>query len=162
MLDRVKAPETEVFRQTGGFPSRERMMKGPVAVIECEQQIPCNPCEDACPKHAITVGNPITNLPCLDGDRCIGCGLCIAGCPGQAIFLIDMNYSEGKALVGIPYEYLPVPEVGQTVKVKNRNGEVLDGGTVARILDNKASDRTKVVFVAVNKDIAEEVRAIGI
>ena len=39
-----------------GIPSEERMKLGPVACIECLQQIPCNPCEEACPRGAITVG----------------------------------------------------------------------------------------------------------
>jgi len=108
------------------------------------------------------VGNPITNLPYLDEDKCIGCGLCIASCPGQAIFLINMAYSEDKALVGMPYEYLPMPKIGQIVKAKNRNGQVIGEGTVTQILDNEAYDKTKVVFVAVGKDVAEEVRAIEI
>jgi len=30
------------------FPSIERINKGPVAVIECFQNIPCNPCQTAC------------------------------------------------------------------------------------------------------------------
>ena len=29
------------------FPPSERAERGPVAVIECVQQIPCNPCEKA-------------------------------------------------------------------------------------------------------------------
>jgi len=48
------------------LPARDRLAKGPVAVIECVQNIPCNPCEAACPARAITVGQPITALPVLD------------------------------------------------------------------------------------------------
>ena len=52
----------------GQYPSEERMKKGPVAVCECLQRIPCNPCESSCPFHAITIGEDISNLPALDAE----------------------------------------------------------------------------------------------
>ena len=45
------------------MPTDERYAKGPIAVIECVQEIPCNPCEVACKLGAIKIGEPITNLP---------------------------------------------------------------------------------------------------
>ena len=69
-----------------GFPGMETLKNKKCVVIECKQNIPCNPCESACPHHAITIGNPITNLPVVDSEKCIGCGLCVAQCPGQACF----------------------------------------------------------------------------
>ena len=48
-------------------------------VIECTQNIPCNPCQDACPKHCIRIGSNITALPSIDPEKkCTGCGGC---CP---------------------------------------------------------------------------------
>lgn len=38
---------TEELRAIGHYPSEERMRKGPVAVCECLQRIPCNPCESS-------------------------------------------------------------------------------------------------------------------
>ena len=73
------------------FPPSERAERGPVAVIECVQQIPCNPCEKACPFGAIEVGPDITNLPRLDLDKCRGCGICLSKCPGLAIFLLMLR-----------------------------------------------------------------------
>jgi len=35
----------------GNFPSEERLLKGFVAVHECYQDIPCNPCVESCPVH---------------------------------------------------------------------------------------------------------------
>ena len=61
-----------------GFPGMETLKNKKCVVIECKQNIPCNPCESACPHHAITIGNPITNLPVVDSEKCIGCGLCVA------------------------------------------------------------------------------------
>ena len=84
---KVGYPCMEELRKVPGFPSEERMRKGPVAVIECVQEIPCNPCQAACPKKAITIGENITHLPVLDQEVCIGCGICISRCPGLAIFV---------------------------------------------------------------------------
>ena len=47
-------PSLEEIRAANGWPSEERFAKGPVAIAECVQEIPCNPCEAACPMHAIT------------------------------------------------------------------------------------------------------------
>lgn len=59
-------------------------------VIECTQNIPCNPCQDACRKGCIKIGSNITSLPVVDEEHpCIGCGMCVASCSGQAIFLIE-------------------------------------------------------------------------
>ena len=74
------------------LPSKDRFEKGPVAVIECIQEIPCNPCEAACRFGAIQIGDPITNLPKLIENKCTGCGICVANCPGLAIFIINKVY----------------------------------------------------------------------
>lgn len=64
-------------------------------VIECVQNIPCNPCQDACPKHCIKIGSHITALPAVDPEvECIGCGLCVSSCSGQAIFLVQEECDE--------------------------------------------------------------------
>lgn len=62
-------PSIEEIKNATGWPDEERFARGPVAVIECVQKIPCNPCEAACPAHAITVGSPITNTPVLDREE---------------------------------------------------------------------------------------------
>jgi len=156
----VKASSVEELRKIPGYPSNSRFAKGIVAVLECEEEIPCNPCEDACPRKAIRIGTPITNLPVLNEELCIGCGICVAGCPGQAIFMVDKTYSEKEDLVGIPYEFLPVPKIGDLVKVANRNGEILGTGKVVKILDTKKNNKTKLIYIAVQKGYGEEARAI--
>ena len=45
---------TAELKEMGMFPSEERMRKGPVAIAECVEHIPCNPCETSCPFHAIS------------------------------------------------------------------------------------------------------------
>lgn len=92
------------------LPTNERYEKGPVAVIECVQEFHAIH-ESACKFGAITIGEPITNLPIVAHDQCIGCGVCVSKCSGLAIFIIvNKAYSETTATVGFPYEYVPMPE----------------------------------------------------
>ncbi|MDP2856454.1 MAG: 4Fe-4S binding protein [Bacillota bacterium] len=143
-----------------GYPSRERMMKGPVAVIECTQEIPCNPCEAACPHGAITVGLPITRCPELDGEECTGCGLCIAACPGLAVFVVDMCFAPGRTAVSFPYEYLPLAARGDKVTACDRSGHAVCEAEVLKVLCPPRNDHTAVVTVVVPTAFAQEVRGI--
>ncbi len=151
-VKKVGAPSLQELERTPCFPSREQMMKGPVAVIECVEEIPCNPCETSCPHGAITVGYPITALPVLDIEKCKGCGLCIAACPGLAIYLKDYTYSEDRALIMFPFEYYPLPEVGREVILVNRLGGEVCCGEVIRVNTSKRNDRTTVISAAFDKD----------
>lgn len=143
------------------YPSEERMKKGAVAVAECIQQIPCNPCEAACKKGAIQLGSPITNLPIIAMETCNGCGLCVAQCPGLAIFVMDKSYSDTEGTVAFPNEYLPLPEVGQTVKAVNRSGKEICDARVVKVLNPKSFDRTPVVTIEVPIEYVEEARGIS-
>lgn len=140
--------------------SDERYAKGPVAVIECVQEIPCNPCEGACRFNAITIGEPITNLPKINEANCTGCGVCVAQCPGLAIFIVDKAYSDTEATVAFPYEYTPVPAVGEEWEAVNRKGEVQCKAKIVKVMNPKAFDRTPVVTVAIPKEYADEVRSV--
>lgn len=142
------------------LPAAERMAKGPVAVIECIQDIPCNPCEKACPFQAITVGLPITTLPALDAGKCKGCGVCIAKCPGLAIFVVDCSRPGGEGTVQMPYESHPLPQIGEAVAVCDRKGQRVATGTVEKVLAVAAQDHTAVITVRVPKDLVNVVRAI--
>jgi Pyruvate/2-oxoacid:ferredoxin oxidoreductase delta subunit len=94
------------------WPSKERLKKGPVVIVECFQQIPCNPCETSCSQKAIVVGEDINALPRVDHSKCNGCTICVSRCPGLAIFVIDEKYSEAESAVTMPYEFLPLPQKG--------------------------------------------------
>ncbi|MDO4552433.1 MAG: (2Fe-2S)-binding protein [Bacillota bacterium] len=150
----------EELKAAKDYPSQERFGKGPVAVIECIQEIPCNPCEMACKFGAIEIGSPITKLPRLDEEKCKGCGLCVPKCPGLAIFVIDKTYSEKEGTVSFPYEYLPLPEKGQCVEAVDRKGKSVCIGTVVDVKNIKSFDRTAVVTLAVPKELTDQVRGI--
>lgn len=154
-------PSKEELKNAPGVPTKKRLNKGPVAVIECLQVIPCNPCTAACPFGAITM-KEFPSLPYLDEEKCVGCGLCISACPGQAIFVIDKTYSDAEALVSFPYEFLPLPEVGMKVDAVNREGKVVAGGKVIRVKSDKNYDHTLVVTIAVPKEWTDEVRGISL
>jgi Fe-S-cluster-containing hydrogenase component 2 len=150
----------EELAELPGMPSEERLKKGAVAVIECAEEIPCNPCESACPRGAIEIGENINSLPILKEELCTGCGLCIPVCPGLAIFIVDLTFSEQEALVQLPHEFLPLPKQGATVNCLNRKGQIVSQGRVVKVTNPKKYDRTPVISVAVPKELGQEVRAI--
>ncbi len=145
-----------------GYPSEKRFGAGPVAVIECIQEIPCNPCESACRFNAILVGKPITNLPRLVEEKCRGCGECIPACPGLAIFVVNENYSPAEGTVSIPYEYLPLPETGSIVCALDRCGERVCSARVIRVSNPGKNNGTAVVTIVVPKKFSNKVRGFRI
>jgi ferredoxin len=163
MMDGVKytgIPSKEEREQAPGVPSREGMTRGRVACIECVQEIPCNPCEGSCHFGAISIGSTITNLPVLDESRCTGCGACVAACPGLAITVLDRSYSDQEATVDFPFEYLPLPAVGDVVEAVNREGETVCEAKVLRVMTPPANEGTTVIRIAIPKKFIDEVRSI--
>lgn len=151
---------TAYLKEHGMYPTEERMKKGPVAVCECVQEIPCNPCESACPFHAIKVGEHISNTPKVSWNDCKGCGQCIAHCSGLATFVLDKSYSDQVGSVSFPYEYIRSFEKGDTVGAADRSGKRVCDGVVKRIIDTKNNDRTPVVTLEVPIEFVDEVRSV--
>lgn len=147
-------------RKGPGIPSARRRRLGPVACIECYQHIPCNPCEAACPRGAITVGDDITGLPHLDEEKCNGCGLCMTRCPGLAIFTVDESGEEERARVSFPYEYVPLPAVGDQVACADRMGQYVTQGVVRGVRLLPAFDHTAIVTVDIPREFSMEVRSL--
>lgn len=92
------------------------------AIIECPQDIPCNPCEKSCPVGAIVVGEKINQQPDYDPSKCIGCGKCLSACPGRAILLIQYNYSDTTSKITIPFEFCSNIKKGSQVELLDKNG----------------------------------------
>lgn len=150
-------------------PPIERLKEGPVAIIECFQEIPCNPCYTSCPTEAIKGMDNINNIPVLDYDKCIGCGTCITACPGLAIFVVDFlrksstsqekeNTKKGSSIIRIPYEFLPLPNEGDMVTALNREGIPVGEAKVFKVQRGKGKNKTAVIWLEVDRGLVMEIR----
>ena len=128
-------------------------------VMECTQNIPCNPCQDACPKGCISIGDNIVSLPAVvENAECINCGMCVASCSGQAIFLVNEDCGDGMAEVTIPYEFLPLPEMGARGIALGRNGREVCEAEIVSVKSIKAYDKTSLLTMKVPKSCAMKAR----
>jgi len=121
-------------------------------VLRCIQEIPCDPCREACPEHLISLrGDSIMNLPRFEG-ACLGCGRCVAVCPGLAISLVFNDYDPAgeKALIMLPYELnLADLPLGKQVDTVDFDGEVVGQGTVVAVRDRPEQNRRHLLLVEV-------------
>ncbi len=119
-------------------------------VIECTQNIPCNPCQDACRFGCIKIGNTITSLPAVDPEaQCRNCGMCVAACSGQAIFLIDEEPGRDYADITLPYEFLPAPKKGERGQALDRAGRRICEAEVVDYRLIPAFDHTALLTIRV-------------
>ncbi len=160
MFEKTGIPSKEMVM--GKFPSIERINKGPVAVVECYKEIPCNPCETACKFNAINVGDDINNIPVLNIDNCTGCAVCLSKCPGLAIMVVDGSKSKENVKIKIPYEFLPLPEKGDIVRGLDREGKYVADVTVASVLNPKSFDRTPIITIEADRKYIYELRNIQV
>lgn len=128
-------------------------------VMECTQNIPCNPCQDSCPKHCIKIGSHITSLPSYDENTtCIGCGMCVASCSGQAIFLMNEDYEEGFTSITLPYEFWPLPLVGEKGAALGRDGREVCKAEVIGVKTVPAYDKTNLLTIRVPSEYGMQAR----
>ena len=127
------------------MPTPERLRRGPVAILDCPEEISCNPCATVCKVHAIALED-VESCPEIDFDKCIGCGRCVQICPGLAVYML--SYSGEKAILTTPYEYLPIPEPGQSVDVLDCAGKRICEGRVLSVIgrDRSIGDTPTVTF----------------
>lgn len=144
------------------MPDEERMNTGPVAIIECPEHIPCNPCQEACSRGAIQLFEKITDLPVIDFDRCNGCGNCIAVCPGLAIYVLQKEYEPNFSLIKIPYEMLPIPEKGDRCDILSRDGSVIGQGFVERVQKYSFNPKGRVLWIKIPKELHKVARNIRV
>ncbi len=121
-------------------------------LIRCVQEIPCNPCTEACPNNCIDMPGSILTLPQFSGE-CIGCGRCVLACPGLAIILLidDYDPDEKKALLMMPYEFVneTIP-VGNEVETTDMEGNIIGKGKVVAYKDRPEQDCRRLLFLEVS------------
>lgn len=146
--------------EIAAFPGADRTKRAGIhPAIECTQNIPCNPCQDACKFGCISVGSEITALPAVNQDKqCTNCGMCVASCPGQAIFLVNETFAPGLATVTMPYELLPLPAAGDAGWGLDRSGKPVCDVSVLEVKTNKSFDHTALVTIKVPQEMAGTVR----
>lgn len=137
------------------LPSQDRVALA--AVIECIEEIPCNPCETACPQHAITIGSEITTVPVVNLDLCNGCGLCVAACPGLAIYLKKFAFKPSLAYISFTFEYFPPPKKDDVISMVDRFGNVVCEGLVVKVVNIAKNDKTVIVHATYPNEYYEEV-----
>jgi ferredoxin len=119
-------------------------------VIRCVQQIPCDPCSEACPEKLIGLES-IMALPRFDG-ACLGCARCVVRCPGLAINLVCEDYDPTRetALVVLPFELdEAVAPAGRRVPTVGFDGEPVGTGTVIGVRERADQDRRKLLLLEV-------------
>ena len=142
------------------MPPEDILAKKPVVMVECFQNIPCDPCAASCPFGAILPFEDINDLPAVDYDKCTGCGICVTSCPGLAIFVLDMNYSDKDALIKLPYEMLPLPQKGEMVSGLDREGHKVAEVKVDKV--TKTKNKTYLISIVVPKELALIIRNIRV
>ena len=154
-LMKAKPPqpiETEIkFKEEGVYP-----------VFYCNQEIPCNPCTTVCEQEQIeTIDDLITQLPYFKGEKdCIGCGKCVAVCPGLAVILIDYRKDKNNPLVTFPFELTEEKlEKGQKIIVVSNEKE-LGIFEIHRSRILKEFPKTQLISVKLPSKIAKKAVAI--
>lgn len=160
MLENSGVPSREQINAI--LPDEKRRSKGPVVIVECFQKIPCDPCHTACKRGAFLPFADINDLPQLDFEKCNGCGICIGFCPGLAIFVVDESYSDEEALLKMPWEFLPLPKVGDIVQGVNRQGDLIIPVKVKKVSSSAKKNGAYVLTLIVPKILVHEIRAIKI
>lgn len=158
MLSKTGVPTSEQLEVVK--PPAERRAAGPVVVVECFQEIPCDPCYTACRRGAFLPFKDINDLPELDLEKCNGCAVCVGACPGLAVFVVDETYSSDRALVTIPWEFLPVPAEGSTVEGLSREGEAVAEVLVKKVRSAGKNNNTYLLTLVVPKKHAYDIRSI--
>jgi Fe-S-cluster-containing hydrogenase component 2 len=95
--------------------------------------------------------------PINDFEKCIGCTKCVGICPGLAIFVVKIK--DDKAWVTLPYEFVPVPKVGDRVQALDRSGVPCSTALVKKVVKH---GKTYVITIEVDSNLAMNIRNIRV
>ncbi len=136
--------------------------EGIFPVFYCNQEIPCNPCTTVCPNEQIeTIDDLITQLPYFKDDQeCIGCGKCVAVCPGLAVLLKDYRKDKNNPFITFPLE-LTANKLEKDHKIiVVSNDQELGEFKVYRTRILKEFPKTQLITVKLPSEIAKQAVAI--
>ena len=121
-------------------------------VIRCVEEIPCNPCQEACPVHSIDMPKGwIMAQPEFLG-LCVGCAQCVVACPGLAIVLVDERYDPSRktALITLPWEISDgVVKPGDKVETVGFEAWHVGDGVVKAVKRSPSHDRRRLVMIEI-------------
>jgi NAD-dependent dihydropyrimidine dehydrogenase PreA subunit len=133
----------------------------PTVVIECPERIACDVCEIVCRSGVISLEGSSINIPrIVRQENCTACGLCVAHCPGHAVFLIDTARPDGNAKVTVAFELPNPPMPGARVQAVDANGARAGEATVVGVRVSRSYNGTRLLELSVSRDIAGSVRGM--
>ncbi len=137
---------------------------GVFPIINCAQEIPCNPCTTVCPKNCIKLdGDTIMDVPIYANDACIGCEQCVSICPGLAITLVDYRKSSNYVVVTVPFEFEENKiKKGDTVIAVDTEGNKIEDDEVLDIKNIKSNNKTLLVKLKASKENAKKIAGIRV
>jgi len=130
-------------------------------VLHCFQEIPCNPCSALCPLGLIRVDpEDIRKPPRFHAEReCVGCGRCVAFCPGLAITLVDFRKDPENPTVTVPWEFFP-PAVGTKILAVDEEGKILGDAEIQGVGQVAGADHTWLLRIRVPRAWAVKVAGV--
>ncbi len=84
--------------------------------------------------------------------------MCVAMCSGQAIFLVDEEYEVGYSAITLPYEFLPLPEVGEIGVALSRSGAPICKAEIVKMRTTKTFDKTNLLTMKVPTEFIKQAR----
>ena len=136
-------------------------------IFHCCQDIPCNPCTSVCPEKAIVIGEDIRGRPRFIGEelgtKCIGCGQCVAICPGLAVTLVDFRRDIENPIVTIAHEF-PRDWIkkGDRVTVLDTEGESLGQVEVVHVAASAKLNHALLIRARAPREIARRIAGIQV
>ncbi|MFX1379012.1 MAG: FAD-dependent oxidoreductase [Promethearchaeota archaeon] len=138
--------------------------EGIYPVFYCNQEIPCNPCTTVCEQEQIeTIDGLITKLPYFKGEKdCIGCGKCVAVCPGLAVVLIDYRKDSDNPYVTFPFELTESKLEKEQEVIVVSNKEELGKFKIHRARILKDFPKTQLITIKMPSEVAKKAVAIKV
>ncbi len=134
-------------------------------IIRCSQEIPCNPCTEACVLQSIKIKeSTMKGRPQFDGD-CLGCTRCVSLCPGLAITIVDKQYDpkQKTARVIIPWE-MPTGaiKIGQKIPTTDIEGTIVGSAKIIALKQSPWQNKRTLLSLEVPLQEADTVAGIQI